>query len=174
MNEHSKVEMFTANGTCPLTQSALERGPEHLVGVGFRYWLTGYETGEIACWQEAWTAYAGMLGTADAKRALGDLSCWVRAIRGHAQRRIETFPTGCRRFCRDECVAISMIACCQHNVCPALRACAFTLLGCPAIDEVVEGAETFAATLRSVSQVLSPASICSVAQFAIPHSHVAH
>lgn len=166
--------MFHVDRACPLTQSALEHGPEHLVGIGFRCWLAGYETGEIACWEQAWTAYADTLGTADAKRALGDLSCWVRAIRGSAQRRIETFPPGCRGFCRDECVAISMIASCQHNACPALRACAFTLLGCPAIDAVVEGAESFAATLRSVAQVLSPASICSVAQFAIPHSHVAH
>ena len=174
MNKHSKLDKFSVDSACPLTQSALGCGPEHLVGVGFRCWLKGYETGEIGCWEEAWTAYSNTLGTADAKRALGDLSCWVRAIRGHAQRRIETFPPGCRGFCRDECVAISMIASCQHNACPAMRACAFTLLGCPAIDEVVQGAESFAATLRSVSQVLSPASICSVAQYALPQSHATH
>lgn len=165
---------FIADASCPLLESAFERGPEHLVGIGFRCWLAGYQTGEIACWEQAWTTYANTLGTSEAKRALGDLSCWVRAIKGRAQRRIETFPPGCRGFCRDECVAISMIASCQHNACPALRACAFALLGCPAIDEVVEGAESFAATLRSVSQVLSPTSICSVAQFAIPDSLMAH
>jgi hypothetical protein len=157
-----------------MVRSSLARGPEHLVGVGFRCWLAGYVTGDIACWEHAWTTYANVLGPADAKRALGDLSCWVRSIKGRAQRRIETYPPGCRGFCRDECVAISMIASCQHRACPALRACAFALLGCPLIDDVVEGAECFAATLSSVSQVLSPASICSVAHLAPPPSELAH
>src|SRR5689334_24415581 len=58
---------------------AIGRSPEQLVGIGFRCWLAGYETGEIACWEQAWTAYADVLGNADAKRALGDLSCWVRS-----------------------------------------------------------------------------------------------
>lgn len=174
MTRQFDPSQFGIDRTCPLTEAAMSRGPEHLVGVGFRCWLKGYETGEINCWEHAWTTYSAALGTVDAKRALGDLSCWVRSIRGRAQRRIETFPPGCRGFCRDECVAISMIASCQHNACPALRACAFTLLGCPAIDEVVQGAESFAETLRSLRQVLSPASICSVAQYAPPHSHATH
>jgi hypothetical protein len=38
-----------------------------------------------------------------------------------------------------------------------MRACAFSLLGCSLIDEVVQGAESFAATMRDVDQVL-PAS----------------
>lgn len=163
-----------ADARCPMRQTPLDRAPEHLVGIGFRCWLAGYETGEIACWEQAWTAYADALGPVDAKRALGDLSCWVRAVKGHAQRRIETFPPGCKGFCRDECVAISMIASCQHNACPALRACAFALLGCPMIDEVIEGAESFAATLRSVSQVLSPASICAVAHLPLSQSQMQH
>ena len=49
-----------------------------------------------------------------------------------------------------------MIAACQHNACPAMRACAFSLLGCSMIDEVVQGAESFAATMRGVDQVLLP------------------
>ena len=49
-----------------------------------------------------------------------------------------------------------MIAACQHNACPAMRACAFSLLGCSMIDEVVQGAESFAATMRGADQVLPP------------------
>jgi hypothetical protein len=55
-------------------------------------------------------------------------------------------------------VAIAMIAACQHHACPAMRACAFTLLGCSMIDEVVEVAENFAQAMREADQVLSPAS----------------
>jgi hypothetical protein len=130
--------------------------PERLVGLGFRYWLTGFRSGDISCWEKAWRAYSNALGAAAAKTAVTDLSCWVRAINRHARRDLETAAVDCDRFCRDECIAIEMIAACQHNACPAMRACAFALLGCSLIDEVVEGAETFAATMRGVDQVLPP------------------
>ena len=131
--------------------------PERLVGLGFRYWLTGFRSGDISCWEKAWCVYSNVLGAAAARGAVTDISCWVRAINRHAQRELETAAVDCERFCRDECIAIEMISACQHNACPAMRACAFALLGCSLIDEVVEGAETFAATMRCADQVL-PAS----------------
>jgi hypothetical protein len=130
--------------------------PERLVGLGFRYWLTGFRTGDISCWERAWCAYSSTLGASLAKTAVTDLSCWVRAINRHARRDLVTSAVDCDRFCRDECIAIEMISACQHNACPAMRACAFALLGCSMIDEVVEGAETFAATMRGADQVLPP------------------
>jgi len=139
------------------TKTGQLAGPERLVGLGFRYWLKGFRTGDISCWEKAWSAYSNVLGAAAAKGAVTDLSCWVRAINRHARRDLETAAVDCERFCRDECIAIEMIAACQHNACPAMRACAFALLGCSLIDEVVEGAETFAATMRGADQVL-PAS----------------
>ena len=129
---------------------------ERLVGLGFRYWLTGFRTGDLTCWERAWSAYAGTLGATGAKGAVTDLACWVRAISRHAQRDLETAAVDCESFCRDECVAIAMIAACQHNACPAMRACAFSLLGCAMIDEVVQGAEAFASTMREAEQVLRP------------------
>jgi hypothetical protein len=27
--------------------------PERLVGLGFRYWLTGFRSGDISCWEKA-------------------------------------------------------------------------------------------------------------------------
>lgn len=134
-------------------------GPERLVGLGFRYWLTGFRTGDISCWERAWSAYAKVLGPANAKSAVADLAGWVRAINRHCQRDLKTAAVDCDRFCRDECIAIEMISACQHNACPAMRACAFALLGCSMIDEVVQGAENFAATMRGVDQVLPPSFI---------------
>jgi len=129
-------------------------GPERLVGLGFRFWLKGFRTGDISCWERAWCAYSNVLGAAAAKSAVTDLSCWVRAINRHARRDLETAAVDCERFCRDECIAIEMISACQHEACPAMRACAFALLGCSMIDEVVHGAENFAATMRGADQIL--------------------
>lgn len=130
-------------------------GPERLVGLGFRYWLNGYRSGDISSWEKAWCTYSSVMGATAAKRAVGELSCWVRAIQSHTHRSLETSAIDCDQFCRDECVAISMIAACQHHACPAMRACAFALLGCSLIDEVVNVAESFAETMRGADQVLS-------------------
>ena len=127
---------------------------ERLIGLGFRYWLTGLRTGDISCWERAWCAYCTALGAATAKGAVTDLACWVGAINRHAQRDLETAAVDCDRFCRDESIAIEMISACQHEACPAMRACAFALLGCSMIEEVVRGAENFAATMRGADQVL--------------------
>lgn len=139
------------------------REPERLVGLGFRAWLAGYQTGDIACWEQAWAIYSNALGPTQARPAVTDLACWVRAIRNATCRRIEVYPGQCAGFCRDECMVIAMVAASQHGACPALRACAWALLESSTIDEVVEGAESLGATLRSCDRVLSPAAICQVA-----------
>jgi len=75
------------------------------------------------------------------------------------QREIAVSPRACPGFCRDECVAISMIAACQHQTCPAMRACAFALVESALIDDVVERAQDFADSLTGLDYILSPASI---------------
>ncbi|HEX5959062.1 MAG TPA: hypothetical protein VFY92_10475, partial [Hyphomicrobiaceae bacterium] len=90
------------------------------------------------------------------------------AIDSHAQRELVTAANNCPRFCHDECVAIAMIAACQHHACPAMRACAFALLGCSMIEEVVEVAEGFAQAMRTANQVLSPASAQAASLLLMP------
>jgi hypothetical protein len=121
--------------------------------------MLGRSTGEIACWERAWTLYSGMFGTAGAKCTIDALASWVRAVSATSRRDIEVNPEGCSSFCRDECVAISMIAACQHRTCPALRACAFALIESALIDTVVDRAQDFADAMAGLDQVLSPASI---------------
>ncbi len=143
---------------------------ERLVGVGFRCWMAGLETGDIDCWQSAFNEFAGCLGVDNAKTLVPGLSNWVKAVHGAAQRPIQIAPRGCRGFCRDECLAIAMVAACQHSACPALKACAFTLIGSNNVSGALGAAEEFACGLRRVDQILSPGSICNAAAFAPQHS----
>lgn len=138
---------------------------ERLVGVGFRCWMAGLETGDIDCWQTAFNEFAECVGVDNAKSLVPGLSNWVQAVRGTARRPIEIAPRGCRRFCRDECLAIAMVAACQHSACPALKACAFTLIGSSDVALALGAAEEFACGLRRVDQILSPGSICNAAAF---------
>lgn len=149
-----------------------------LVGLGFRCWLAGYETQDVNCWETGWNVYARELGPAQAKIAVSELSCWVRAIYSAKCREIETYPFGCAGFCRDECMAISMIAASQHAACPAMRACAFTLLGTSEIDGVVESATNFGNLLRTTGHMLSNSAICDATAIASARAdsanHVKH
>jgi len=142
----------SVNGTSgpPLRQLM---GPERLTGLGFRCWLAGYQTGQIACWEQAWNLYARELGPHAARGAIRQLSCWVRAVSGHAQRDIQTQPAACEHFCHDECLAVSMIAAAQHD-CPAIKACAYALRGAQPFDEVIMSASRFASVLRENRLVL--------------------
>jgi hypothetical protein len=147
------MPIATACDVCPrpcLTGSA------RLVGIGFRCWLSGYQTGDIACWEQAWDAYAGALGPERAKVAVTELACWVRTISRTAQRPIEVYPGPCATFCRDECMAVSMVAASQNSICPALRACAFALLESSDVNAVVTGAQVFADALRGIDVLLPP------------------
>ena len=152
----NKSQRMAANKLPPLPA----RMPERLVGVGFRCWFAGFESGDIASWEEAWNTYSGTLGRDPAKALLLDLSQFVRAVKTTAEREIQVYPTGCLGFCRDECLAISMIAACQHDAKPALHAAACALIGSPDIGDALTCAQTFAAGLKNANQVLDAASIC--------------
>jgi hypothetical protein len=149
-------------------------GPERLVGLGFRYWMLGRQTGDIGCWERAWNLYSGTFGLCGARAAIGTLSCWVGTLNGAAHRQIEVSAFACPDFCRDECLAVAMIAACQTNTCPAMRACAFALAETSMIDQVVGEAQAFADTMSGLEQRLSPRSIVAVPIDGYHSSRAAH
>jgi hypothetical protein len=159
MSIHNRFEKSGNARLAPRSQS----GAEWLVGVGFRCWLAGYDTGDIACWETGWNAYARSLDTERAKRAVTELACWVRAVRASASRKIEYYPFGCALFCPDECMAISLIAASQHHRCPAMRACALALTGSSLVEPVIDAANGFADVLQEADLLLSPEAVAALA-----------
>ena len=99
--------------SCPL--KLLDRKPERLVVTGLRCCMAGYAFGDIDCWETAWRSYCSELGTADARRLMGELQYWVRCLRAESNRPLDVFPHGCGHVCRDECMALSLIAALQDN-----------------------------------------------------------
>lgn len=98
---------------CPL--KLLDRKPERLVVTGLRCCMAGYNFGDIDCWETAWRSYSMELGTSDARRLMGELQYWVRCLRAESIRPLDVFPHGCGHVCRDECMALSLIAALQDN-----------------------------------------------------------
>ncbi len=122
---------------------------DRLVGIGMRCWLAGIDSGDIGCWQTGWQRYASELGEARAKSAFTELGCWARKLHANTARKIEYESIDCPEFCRDECMAVAMIAACQHDMCPALKICTETLLGIEDADDVLDGAMNFARNLEN-------------------------
>lgn len=118
-----------------------------LVGIGFRSWYAGYETGDINCWEAGWHHFNQQLGHAQAKGAVTELACWVRAVREYTKRPIEVFPMGCSGFNADERLAISLVAASQKEACPALTSCAYALTGTDDTQDVIHAAQGFAYAL---------------------------
>ena len=156
------------SGDAPTHGAVDLQGADRLVGLGFRHWLAGYRSGDVTCWEYAWDLYASALGPRQARGVVNELSAWVRAVSASTRRDICVCPTNCAKFCRDECLAVSMVAASQHKTCPAMRACAFALIESAMIEEVVCQSESFALTLKSVDQVLSPSAIVGVALSEMP------
>jgi hypothetical protein len=136
------------------------RTPERLVGYGFRHWMKGLDSPDLTSWEEAWNTYVHTVGPEQAKTLLLRLSQFVRAVKANTVRGIEVYPAGARGFCRDECLAISIIAACQHDARPELRACAAALVGSQDIGDTILGAQEFANALRESKQILGACSIC--------------
>lgn len=158
MSFHKKIDRQSGQQfhTAPVS------GAEWLVGIGFRCWLAGYDTGDITCWESGWNVYSRALGAERAKRAVTELACWVRAVRGAASRKIEYWPPDCRGFCPDECMAISLIAASQHHRCPAMRACALALTGSDLVEPVIDTANAFADALQDADQRLSAEAVAAL------------
>jgi hypothetical protein len=133
--------------------------PEKIVCLGFRGWMLGLNTGDIASWERTWDLYCGLFGTAGAREAVSRLSQWVTAVGDCAYRDIGVFPQTCRSFSRDECLAVSMIAACQHLAPGAVRSCARALIDSDDVAQVTDAAESFANALASVDHILSPPSL---------------
>lgn len=134
----------------------LSRQPERLVVEGMRYWLNGYLTGSIDCWELGWSLFSREIGSRDARRLFGDLSYWVRETRFAAERPLACFPYGCQCLCRDECLALSVVASAQNGASDVCRFAATQLVGEQAAEPAEKAALVFAEALDAVHQRLLP------------------
>lgn len=127
-------------------QTYLDRKGERLVVQGFRHWLSGYEFGDVACWEQAWSLFTEELGAVNAGVLVSHLHDWVKAMREKSAEPIRCLTCQCRYLCREECLCVGMIAALQHGDESSAALCAGTLVGGQA-DEVIATGRQFAALL---------------------------
>ncbi|MDX2288863.1 MAG: hypothetical protein NW217_08600 [Hyphomicrobiaceae bacterium] len=148
--------------------------PELLVGYGFRGWISGLKTGDVGCWEQVWRLYSSLLGPRRAEFAVANLAQWAKSVSAANRGSLNVRPLDACGFCRDECLAISMIAASQHNTCPAMRACAFALIDSSHVEDVLHHAGTYAILMRSFDQVVPPSWIVNANAYVDPAADRPH
>lgn len=144
----------------------VEGRAEILVGTSFRFWLTGFRTGDLTYWQSAFDFSARTLGTEHARLVCSDFSHWVKMLSARSRRELQALSPDAPGYGRDECVAMAVFASYQHRACPALQACAITLLGCEPSPDLADLSFTVADRLQRAEQVLSERSL----EYVIEHA----
>lgn len=133
-----------------------ERPPERLVLEGYRRWLAGYESGSVTPWEMTQILYEELLGAAEGRRVVTELSHFVRTLRRCAACPLRSFPFNAHHVCRDECLALGLIAALQHDDEGAALTC-LSAMACPALaSNVAEAAVSFADALAGARHYLLP------------------
>jgi hypothetical protein len=136
------------------------------VGTSFRYWLTGFQTGDLSYWERAFAISAQSFGLSAARDVCRDFSQWVRMLSEGSRRDLQVSAPMCPTFGHDECVAMALIAAYQNKGCPALQVCAMTRLGCEPRHDVCKLSEHLAQQLAEFDHRLSDDAIGHVVRYA--------
>ncbi len=133
------------------------------IGRAFRSGILALNGHRIEAWSFAWQELAALTGGEEADILLEGMADFVEAVDSCAGRPIAVLPSGCPGLCRDECLAVSMVAASQIGACPALKACAYALLRCSRIERPIETADRLAQQLQCFGAVLSADYVCNAA-----------
>lgn len=132
-----------------------------MVGRSFRCGMLARREKSALSWSYAWQEIAGVTGPGKADELVVALGAFVESVDAAAARRIEVLPKGCPGLCRDECLAVSIIAASQLGACPALRACVFALIDSANVEPCIRSAGAFGAALSEAGQSLPADVVCN-------------
>ncbi len=132
-----------------------------MVGRSFRCAMLARREASGVFWSYAWQEIADLAGPARADNLVTALGQFVESIDRTATRRIEVLPNGCPGLCRDECLAVSIIAAAQLGACPALKACVYALIDSGNVETCIATAGLYSAALRDAGQTLPRDAVCN-------------
>ena len=101
---------------------------ERVTLTSFRSTLAGYDLGDPSCWDDLWSTLVCEGGVDLACRISGSLHYFVRTLRAARSQKINYFPVSCKRACTDECLMLSLLSACQHDMDETLDFCLKNLL----------------------------------------------
>jgi hypothetical protein len=139
------------------SRELLAHPAERLVISGYRNMMAAYELGDGACWEEIWRSFTHELGSRSARRTVGEVQYWVRTLRANSERPLAFFPNRSLHLCKDECIALSLVAAAQGGDYEAGCCVAGMLIGTEdalRINDVWQASSHLAAALHCSGQVM--------------------
>ena len=135
----------------------LARPAERLVISGYRNMMAAYELCDGDCWEEIWRSFTHELGSQAARRTVGEVQYWARTLRANSERPLAFYPNRSLQLCKDECMALSLVAAAQAGDSDAGCHAAGMLIGTEEgsrVHEVWQASSHLAAALRCSGQVM--------------------
>lgn len=138
---------------------------ENLFFAQYRYWMAGYSTRDIFCWDCAWDALLRFVGREAATALYSEFHLFTRTLHEESCRKIEWRPDICRCLCRDEFLALRLVAASQQNDLQQELSVASDLLGADIgvdrlgarkINALVRASRLLAQALKGRRFVLAP------------------
>jgi len=102
---------------------------ENLFFAQYRYWMAGYSTRDIFCWDCAWDTLLRFVSRDSAPALYSEFHLFTRTLNEQARRKVEWRPDICRCLCRDEFLALRLVSASQQNDLDEELAAASDLLG---------------------------------------------
>jgi hypothetical protein len=141
---------------CGRSAALFDRLPERLVLEGFRRWMAGYASGDLAHWEDVWNLYSASLGPRSARDVVERLARFTRCVRDWSICPIACFPGGCRHICRHECFALAMVSASQNNDLDCLAAAMRHLIDPDGHEDAMLPALAYADAMRDNDLLLMP------------------
>ncbi len=129
---------------------------ENLFFAQFRAWMAGYCSRDIFAWDFAWDALRRFVCEESAKALYSEFHLFARTLNARPGRAIEWRPDVCRCLCRDEYLALRLVAASQCGDVASEFSAASELLGTDQVHALLMASRSLAQALKVRRFVLSP------------------
>lgn len=129
---------------------------EHLFFAQYRYWMAGYATRDTFCLDCAWDVLLRFVGQDSAKVLYGEFHLFTRILSKQARRTVGWRPDVCRCLCRDEYLALRLVAASQQGDLEQEIFAATDLLGADTVHALLRASRSLAQALKGRRFVLAP------------------
>ncbi|ACK49942.1 hypothetical protein Msil_0973 [Methylocella silvestris BL2] len=129
---------------------------EHLFFAQYRYWMAGYATRDMFCWDCAWDTLLRYVAPEAGKALYAEFHLFTRVLNQSSRRPIGWLPDLCRCLCRDEYWVLNLVAASQQGQAHEELLAAAELVGIDEARALLGASRSLARALKAENFVLAP------------------
>lgn len=129
---------------------------EYLFFAQYRYWMAGYATRDMFCWDCAWDVLLRYVPPDAGKTLYAEFHFFTRTLSQRSRRPIGWLPDVCRCLCRDEYWVLNLICASQQDNAHEELLAAAELVGIDEVRNLLGASRSLARALKAANFVLAP------------------